>query len=174
MCVCVCSRGQYTHIEIPPFKMSILQLPAKQWSRRRDMEKLVAICTLCLALATSAAVPHGDRRLKHAATKLLAWTEEKGGEIFSEVLLGNRRCCVPDARCWLPFPCSRRVWVCENVRPSIPRLRVFFVFVLFFCFCFLLLLLLLLFLCVVVFVLFVCCCFLLLLFFFFASFLSGD
>ena len=55
------------------------------------MDRVAALCTLCLALAfTSAAVPHRNRRLRHSAMKLLAWTEEKAGEIFSEVLLGKR------------------------------------------------------------------------------------
>ena len=54
-----------------------------------DMDNLAVICTLCLALATSAAVPHGNRGLKQAATKVLAWTEERAGAIFSEVLLGK-------------------------------------------------------------------------------------
>ncbi|KAL8595413.1 hypothetical protein ACOMHN_024112 [Nucella lapillus] len=45
------------------------------------------IFALCLVLATSAALPHGNRKLEQAAISLLAHTELKGGEILNKFLI---------------------------------------------------------------------------------------
>jgi hypothetical protein len=56
-----------------------------------SMDSKAAICILCLVLVvTSGASPHGNEGLKQAALHLLEWTESRGGEIFSEILLGKR------------------------------------------------------------------------------------